>query len=196
IYGSRVHYEVRAGSSAINRSDLTYRFTLENLPAIPQSVTLNWAAGGEPRTATADASGILSGDGTGRIDGMTGAGELVLSQLPDRGTPVTITYNWYEADDPGSPVFKSVDVPAGATMTLPDVPQAGSARFNLSAVSSRADLPSIRLGTFTNSAGELFVGVQHLPGGDGVSLRVSAAQKIGSIAGAAVTLTTTEVEVT
>lgn len=194
-YGSRVHYEVRAGDSAINKTTLSYRFVLENLPVIPQSVTLSWTAGGEPKTATADADGNLSGDGSGSINGMTGEGELVLSQLPDRGTPVTITYNWYEADDPGSPVFKSVDVPAGATMTLPDVPQAGSARISFGAVSPHADLPPIRLGTFTNSAGELFVGVQHLPRGDGVSLRVSAAQKIGSIAGAVVTLTTTEVQV-
>src|SRR5690554_589331 len=131
-YGSRVHYEVRSGSQAINADEARLPFTLEHSPVIPASVSFLWTTGSETKTATVSASGEITGDATGTLDSFDGAGELVFDTLPDRGADLIIDYQWFEADDgAGSPVKQDETHTYSGIIELAAVPQAGSLRINL-----------------------------------------------------------------
>src|SRR5690554_2942646 len=131
-YGSRVHYEVRSGTEALNADEARFPFTLENSPVIPASVSILWTTGGETKTATVNASGEITGDATGTLDSFDGTGQLVFTTLPDRGADLIIDYQWFETDDgAGSPVKQDETHTYSGTIELAAVPQAGSLRINL-----------------------------------------------------------------
>ena len=129
-WASPVHYTIRSGGDAINESHVSVLFELENTPAIPDSLTLSWAADGDPKSATVNSAGEISGDGTGNVDPVTGLGELHLTQLPDRGTPLTIDYDWLDGE-PGDEAILTETVFIGSTMILDEPAVPGTVRLRL-----------------------------------------------------------------
>lgn len=129
-WASPVHYQQRAGVNAINDDYVSVLFQLDNLPAVPNSVTLGWAADGSPRSASIDAAGDISGDGSGELDPITGRGELRLIELPDRGTPLTIDYDWLDGDQ-GDDVLVTETLPLSATTVISDAAVAGTVRIRI-----------------------------------------------------------------
>jgi hypothetical protein len=111
-WGSGVHYEI-----ATSDAGTTVRQTLQlaDVPVSPGSVQIQFLAttttGGTPvtQTATADASGVISGAGcTGTVNYDTGAIAIEYgTRLPDPGTNVTVNYTLRSASNPAQPVTVS-----------------------------------------------------------------------------------------
>src|SRR5690554_4498505 len=122
-YGSRVHYQVKSGSQAINANEARLPFALENSPVIPDSVSFLWTAGGQTKTATVSASGEITGGATGTLDQFEGTGELVLTTLPDRGADLIIDYQWYEASDAEADLKVSEAISVAGSAALSGTPK-------------------------------------------------------------------------
>ncbi|NKN34227.1 hypothetical protein HF203_13445 [Marichromatium bheemlicum] len=89
VWSSAVHYSQRLGPlPAANRE---IRLAL-NEPAQPGSVTLTYLSDGQLRTATANTTGYIEGDGTGYV--AHAAGELWFSPalMPDISTQIQVEY--------------------------------------------------------------------------------------------------------
>jgi hypothetical protein len=98
-WGSPVHYEVRAGATSDADTAFEVRYTLANAPVIAETLSVGFVVSGAPRTATAAASGVISGTGvTGRLNPVTGDVELYFATAPDRGTAVSNSYTWRDGD--------------------------------------------------------------------------------------------------
>src|SRR5690554_4565734 len=130
-YGSRVHYEVRSGSQAINANEARLPFTLEHSPVIPASVSMLWTTNGETKTATVNASGEITGDAIGTLDSFDGIGELVFTTLPDRGADLIIDYQWYEAGNAGEQVKADETYTNSASIQLNATPKAGTLKITV-----------------------------------------------------------------
>lgn len=133
-YGSRVHYEVRSGSQAINANEARLPFTLENSPVIPASVSILWTTGGATKTATVSAAGEINGDATGTLDSFDGTGELIFDTLPDRGADLIIDYQWFEADDPGESVKLTEAISVAGTAALSQTPKPNTLAIDIKLV--------------------------------------------------------------
>lgn len=200
-YASRVHYEVRAGATALNANEVRLPFTLSHSPVVPASVTFSWTAGGEAKTATSDANGNITGDATGTLDDMEGTGELVLTTLPDRGADLTIAFSWYEADNAGDQVKASETHVNSSTITLSAAPTSGSMKVRVPLV----QIPEYPWSGESMSpyaveeAGNLVLkaGTDATPGTISSSHReyVATDTVIGTISGATVTITATQVPI-
>lgn len=190
-YGSRVHYEVRSGSDSLAVSQATIPIQLDHNPVLGGSLALSWAAGADTLTALGDADGNITGDATGYIDPNSGEGAIHVTRLPNRGSDLTIDYNWYEADDPGATVYKrSEPVPTGSTITLPDTPVAGSLALELTVTDPRKGNTVTVVARDRN--GDLVVPEQEA--GNTSAYRVDTEQVIGSVSGDTVTITTMDIE--
>lgn len=154
-WASPVHYTVRAGGTAINDSYVSVLFQLTDLPALPETLTLGWAANGQAKTATVDTAGQISGDGNGQVDPVTGEGELRLTTLPDRGSPLTIDYDWLDGE-PGEETLLTETLAMATTMTLDQPAVAGTVRFKLLLGSS------VYVNAESTAAGDLVVPPQAL----------------------------------
>lgn len=93
-----------------NRSDfiadpLIYNFQLTQSGVARGTLIVTWNDG-VARTATADNSGVLSGDATGKINHTTGVLELSPTLLPLGGTSFTCDYQY------GSPLEQTFPIPA------------------------------------------------------------------------------------
>lgn len=133
-YGSRVHYEVRSGSQAINANEARLPFTLENSPVIPASVSILWTTGGATKTATVSAAGEITGDATGTLDSFDGTGELIFDTLPDRGADLIIDYQWFEAAAPGESVKLTEAISVAGTAALSQTPKPNTLAIDIKLV--------------------------------------------------------------
>lgn len=191
-YGSRVHYEVRSGSDSLAVSQATIPIQLDHNPVLGGSLALSWAAGADTLTAVCDADGNITGDATGYIDPNSGEGEIHITRLPNRGSDLTIDYNWYETDDPGATVYKRQEpVPTGSTITLPDTPVAGSLALELTVTDPRKG-DTVKV-VARDRNGDLVVPAQEVRNTS--AYRVDTEQVIGSVSGGTVTITTMDIEV-
>lgn len=124
-WGASAQYE-----SVTNNAAATAEIWLDlpDLPAAPDSLALSWTSGGAARTATDNASGVLSGDCTGAVDYTTGRARLVFaSNVPDAGTNIVANYNQLTPSGATPTVVSaSVNVASPASFTLADS-AAGSA---------------------------------------------------------------------
>jgi len=89
-WGSGVHYAIRAGDAAIQPPVIP--FSLGETVA-PGSASFTWLSGGVTKTATAAASGVISGDGTGRLVHGTGEAALTPAAIPDPNSLITVNYD-------------------------------------------------------------------------------------------------------
>lgn len=90
VWASGVHYAIRAGDTAIQPPVIP--FSLGETVA-PGSASINWLSGGLTKTATVAASGVISGDGTGRLVHGTGEVALTPTAIPDPNSLITIDYD-------------------------------------------------------------------------------------------------------
>lgn len=92
--------------------------------AAPDTVTINWTAGGLAKSAVDDASGVLSGDGTGRV--LYGDGKIILEpdELPDLATSFSV--DWDKGGQESSVFADPLIVDVGGNnfheFTLPSAP--------------------------------------------------------------------------
>ena len=195
-YGSRVHYEVRSGTQALNADEARVPFTLSQSPVIPTSVAISWTTGGEAKSATVDAAGAISGDATGQMNEFDGTGELILTALPDRGSDLTISYNWYEAQNAGEAVKADETVSASSPVTLSAAAKPDTLRLELWLVSPAGQSRQHKI-TAVDQGGNLVVPKQRASTswGSNGSDSVVTEQIIGTVSGDTVTITESAVDV-
>ena len=189
-WASPIHYVKRSGGDAVNDAFISVPIQLDNLPAIPESITLAWSSGSVAKTATVSSTGVISGDGTGSIDPITGVGELRLTQLPDRGTPLTIAYDWLEGES-GDTVLRSITIPFVANMTTAEAITPGTLRVRI-LTGTTLDVNAV-----STPAGDLVVLAQRIIIQSGWSVQVPE-QTIGTVnhATGAIDITATTVSYT
>ena len=129
-WASPVHYTVRSGASAINESVARYRHTLSHVPAIADSLTLEWDSDGTTKTATANASGVISGDATGTLDPITGELDIAFAQMPTRGSPLSIGYTSFEASGGGN-ALTTETIGMTTTVQLSATPMSNTLRVKI-----------------------------------------------------------------
>ena len=195
-YGSRVHYEVRSGTEAINADEARVPFTLEHSPVISTSVAISWTTGGAAKTATVDATGSITGDATGTLDSFEGSGELILTTLPDRGSDLTISYNWYEAQNAGEAVKADETVSASSPIALSSAAKPDTLRLELWLISPADQYRQHRI-IAVDQGGNLVVPKQRASTswGSSGSDSVVTDQIIGTVSGETVTITESAVDV-
>jgi hypothetical protein len=184
-YGSRVHYEVRSGTEAINADQAAVHFAVENTPVKADTVTLTWTTGGETKTATSDALGTITGDATGSIDPTTGEGEIIVTTLPDRGADLAIAYQWLEATDPSKTASVTESLPAASPITTSEGIKDHSLRLTFG-ITARAGTEMGDL-TAVNRAGDLLLPPQALTGKYN-SYRVVSETIIGTVVDDTITI--------
>ena len=201
-YASRVHYEILAGDSAVNANQARLPFELQHSPIVPASVSISWTAGGETKTAVSDASGNITGDATGMLDDIAGTGELILTTLPDRGSDLIITYNWYEAENAGDQVKADETHVNNGTITLSATPAAGTLKVSIP-LAQVTDYPlsgEVLAPYAVEESGNLVLkaGTDATPNSSSSGHRefVASDTIIGSISGNVVTITATSVPIT
>lgn len=190
-WASPTHYTVRAGATAINEAFVAVPFTLDTVPVIPETVTLAWTAGGVAKTATVNAAGVISGDGSGTVDPITGAGELRLTQLPDRATALALGYDWFDPTEAGVSGVVTETQFQVSPITLNAIPQDQTLRFWVT-------LAGVYKVLAVNQSGAIVVPAQFMRSlNDSIvrSVRIVSPQTIGTISGAVLTLTATSIEV-
>lgn len=70
-----------------------FEFDLVKTGVAP-NVTISWTLEGVAKTAISNAQGKFTGDATGEINYATGIGKIIPSQLPQKNTQFTLTYNF------------------------------------------------------------------------------------------------------
>lgn len=129
-WGSGAHYETATGAKSPSVTK-----QLANTPVVVDSLVVTWLANGVTKTATANASGVISGDGaSGSVDAL-GAVSVEFTALPDVDTDITFGYDQLVPVTPGDPADVTETVPFAAgkyTLSTPVVP--GSLTLTLRAV--------------------------------------------------------------
>lgn len=125
VYGSRVHYTVRAGASADGAA--TFRLALQTakVPLVAGSLRASWEdAQGATVTVAADALGQMAGGGvTGRVSAVDGTIVLDVppARIPARDAAIRLEYDWDDPADPDDSALKTVTITtAGTATTVPD----------------------------------------------------------------------------
>ncbi len=121
IYASPVHYEQMAGDPDI---DTTVEIRHSVGEAIKSgTLAITWIAGGVTKTATADATGQISGDATGYASQPIGRFWLNIAETPDPQTKIGIDYQRQDQQTTTLAVSAGTDV---ATTTLGQAIEPGS----------------------------------------------------------------------
>lgn len=193
-YGSRVHYQVKSGSQAINANEVRLPFTLENSPVIPESTTFTWTTNGQTKTAAVSASGGITGDATGTLDQFEGAGELVFTTLPDRGADLIIDYQWYEASDAEADLKVSEAISVAGAAALSGTPKANTLAIDIKLAPMKYFQNPLRVRA-VEQGGEIVIEPQNaLMNPDGAKQAwVSSRQVIGSLSADTVTITASSI---
>lgn len=105
-WGERVGFTNRSSQGASIRPP-EYCFVLEHPGVVPGTVVLTWYSAGVLRTATVNAAGVISGDGTGVVDHPSRTVLLRPSHMPDPGADISVAYDTDEVHTemltPGAP---------------------------------------------------------------------------------------------
>ncbi|MFC7459798.1 hypothetical protein [Hydrogenophaga defluvii] len=207
-WGSTVDYVIRAGATQDTGSATSFRqsLTLTHLPIEPSSLELQFISGGTAYTATANGSGVFSGNGvTGTVDHSTGAVEITYTtRKPDVASIVTADYNQQLEDNPAAPVNVAnevFDIELDVPKSLGFAPvRTGSFRMRLPATATTDyGLVSGQVQVFDDGFGQIKTTANHFgasPAG-GVSFYTKSNVVVGTIdyATGVVELTTLDVTV-
>jgi hypothetical protein len=119
-FGSPIHYTQRAGASAdIGASKVQQTIMLPDLPVAAGSLSLAYISGGVEYTGSANASGVITGDGvSGRLVRSTGEVLLEYTRLPDFNTAVSLSYSQVVPVEPGDQLIMSMTAEASGEFTL------------------------------------------------------------------------------
>lgn len=189
-WGTSVQYEAVTNNAAATAE---IWLDLPDLPAAPDSLALSWTSGGAARTATDNASGVLSGDCTGAVDYTTGRARLVFaSNVPDAGTNIVASYNQLTPSGATPTVVSaSVNVASPASFTLADSAAGSAGSVSLTArvsVTLRGAARTYAVRLMDNGSGSLVTTGEAAEPADppivGLTdpvLRVAAGQSAGTI---------------
>ena len=122
-WGERQSYTNRAGQAGYRPPE--YVFDLDKQGIVADTFTIAWTSGGVVKTATSNAAGVLSGDGTGELQAVTGLVLFRPSFMPDPGSEFDIDYEWREVIEEHKPGL----TPDGAgvvAFSLTETPAAGT----------------------------------------------------------------------
>lgn len=123
-WGERVGFTDRSSQGA-SVSPPEYCFVLDQAGVVPGTVVLTWYSATVLRTATVNAAGVISGDGTGLVDHPSGTVLLRPGHMPDPGADISIAYDTDEVHTelltPGAP-----DAGGFVALTLAQQPAAGT----------------------------------------------------------------------
>lgn len=89
-----VDLRVRDSSGEVTIPTPRYQQQLDNGNVVPGTLAMSWDSGGNPRTATADNDGVITGDATGVIDETAGIVWFTTSHLPDAS--ITYAYDYVD----------------------------------------------------------------------------------------------------
>lgn len=148
-WASTAPYVNNVPGAAVVLSELPAFVLATRQGAAVNGATISWTSGGVLRTATASASGLLSGDATGLMLGGLGRTELRTPHMPDAGGNFSVSY----ASRPLTTVFHPTVQLAftggesAAAITLPTAPMPGTVAARWTAVRAAS------LSSGTNMAG-------------------------------------------
>lgn len=89
-WGTPAHYDIRTAAT-IELPAWTHQCAHQSIE--PGSVVVTWEVSGVTKTAAANAAGVFSGDGTGRVNHALGQLFLRPTSLPAPGTTPQVTYD-------------------------------------------------------------------------------------------------------
>lgn len=179
-WAAKVAYNNRSAQGASVRAP-EYCFALEELGAVPGSITLTWPSAGVLRTAMDDGNGTITGDASGVIDYPSNIMLLRPAHLPDPGAQIHIEYTVDEVHTetfPPSPVT-TPDAAGFVTLTLAQQPAAGSLSVEWATariVSNTSGASQSTVNAIKSSVAEFTT--QYVP-----KARAAASSSLGSTAG-------------
>lgn len=121
-WGEKSAFANRSGQAGFRAPE--YALKLDHAGIVPTSITIDWLSGGVLKTATAGATGALSGDASGEVNYASGDLFIRPAAMPDAGAEFNITYDW--ATLTTKSVAATADAGGYATIALDTVPAAGS----------------------------------------------------------------------
>jgi len=101
-----------AGEITIPTPQYTQQLAHGNVDAA--TLTMDWTVSAVPKSATCNASGVISGDATGTLDAVAGLVQFTLSGVPDAS--ITYDYEYLDPTKVHSEVF--APTPAGGAVTF------------------------------------------------------------------------------
>lgn len=130
-WGEKTSYTDRSGSIAFRAPE--FSFGLDHTGIVPGSVTIAWTSGGDPKTATVNAAGVISGDATGNIQHVTGTVTITPVDIPDPGVEFVFNYDYQtlvQESKTGSDII--VDSGGSVSFSLDNEPVPGTVQVNWS----------------------------------------------------------------
>jgi len=122
-WGERQSYTNRSGQAGFRAPE--YSFDLEKTGIVAETFELTYTSASVVRTVTANAAGVLSGDGAGQLQATTGIVLFRPSFMPDPGSEFQIAYDWKAIIEELKPGL--TPDPAGVVaFTLAETPVLGS----------------------------------------------------------------------
>lgn len=186
-WGSMVDYVIRAGTASDVAAGLRQTFTLESLPIQPASLEITFTSGVTAYTATANGSGVISGNGvTGSVNHTTGVVEITYTtRLPNSGSMVVADYNQQVPSDPGNPIVVSGSIDWHGPDGLTPAPLLAGSFVGTMGLSGGGGMNAVSgtVSVVDNSAGLLVVRAGQLLGSNsyGGPVTVKADTTVGTI---------------
>jgi len=116
-----VDLRVRDSSGEVTIPTPRYQQQLDEGDVVPGTLVMTWDSGGDPRTASADNDGVITGDAAGVIDETAGIVWFTTAHLPD----ANITYDYDFVDGTvHSDTFTPSVAGGQITVTLTNTPVA------------------------------------------------------------------------
>jgi hypothetical protein len=131
--GSSIIFSWGESTSYTNRSAaLTFEVPMVTLQLQHKTIkagtfNVSWTSGGVAKSATANATGVISGDATGEINYAAGAARMRPAAMPDPGSNYVITYD-YATTITESFSNPAVDAAGFGSFVLSQTPAPGSIR--------------------------------------------------------------------
>lgn len=107
----------------------------------PGTCSMSWVSATVSKSASVSASGVISGDATGKWDFQNGIVQFTTSAAPDAG--FTYIYDWIDPTKVHSETFTPTATAGEVSFTLAHAPQAGSLVARWSDAPSAAGYPSV-----------------------------------------------------
>jgi len=118
-WGEKQSYTNRSGQAGFRAPE--YNFDLEKTGIVASTFELGYTSGGVLKTVTSNSAGVLSGDGTGKLQATTGVVYFKPSFMPDPSSTFAIEYQWVDILEEVKPGI-SPDGAGVVTFTLAETP--------------------------------------------------------------------------